>query len=145
MSSASQHPYVQFEGTKAWSALDAELTALAQNNDLIEQTDRRYIVGSLCKALVEAGINTSGVTTAAQKDVLYIRGWNVGFQKVAFTLLMQAQVGVSLSAAKDLTDKVLAGELVTVWVWNYALAAKLACDLGAVVRNKDGSEYANQL
>jgi hypothetical protein len=76
--------------------------------------------------------------TAPQKEVLYIRGWNVGFQKVAFTALMRSQVGVSLEAAKNLTDKVLAGETVTVWVWNHAIAAKLCCELGAVVLDRDG-------
>ena len=58
MSSTSQHPYVEFEGSKAWRVLDAALTSLMQNNDVVEQTDRRYIIGSLCKALAEEGIAT---------------------------------------------------------------------------------------
>ena len=56
MTDSFQHPYVQFEGTKAWQVIDAALTALVKNKDVIEQTDRRYIVGSLCKALADEGI-----------------------------------------------------------------------------------------
>ena len=61
MSVTPQHPYVQFEGTSVWSALDAALTALVQNGDVIEQTDRRYILGSLCKALAEKGVIANSV------------------------------------------------------------------------------------
>ncbi len=42
MPDAMRHPYIQFEGTKAWLALDAELSALVKNGDVIEQTDRIF-------------------------------------------------------------------------------------------------------
>jgi hypothetical protein len=58
MEAESQHPYIEFEGTKAWKVLDAELSTLVGNGDVIEQTDRRYIVGSLCKALAQEGIES---------------------------------------------------------------------------------------
>jgi hypothetical protein len=58
MTDSLQHPYVHFEGTQSWRALDASLTALVKNGDVIEQTDRRYIVGALCKALADEGIET---------------------------------------------------------------------------------------
>ena len=48
------HPYIEFEGTKEWAALDMAVTALVANSDVIEQTSRAYIVGSLCKALAES-------------------------------------------------------------------------------------------
>ena len=37
-----------------------------------------------------------------------VAGWNVGFQKVKFTFLLQARLGYSLSRAKHVTDAVLA-------------------------------------
>ena len=52
---SSKRPYVEYEGSKEWRILDAEMTKLVRNNDLIEQTDRRYIVGALCKALAQKG------------------------------------------------------------------------------------------
>jgi hypothetical protein len=55
MSISSKHPYVEYEGSKEWRILDAEITELVRNNDLVEQTDRRYIVGALCKALAQKG------------------------------------------------------------------------------------------
>jgi len=58
MSESLQHPYVQFAGTKTWRVLDAAITALVKNHDVVEQTDRKYIVGLLCKALADEGIET---------------------------------------------------------------------------------------
>jgi hypothetical protein len=63
MSATSQHPYVQFEGTKVWQIIDAELSALVKNGDVIEQTDRRYIIGSFCKALATEEAATSDLET----------------------------------------------------------------------------------
>jgi hypothetical protein len=54
MSSSSQsHPYSAYEDTETWHRLDEGITALVENKDLIEQTNRAYIVGSLCKALLD--------------------------------------------------------------------------------------------
>jgi hypothetical protein len=52
---SSKHPYIEYESSEEWRILDAELTELVRNNDLVEQTDRRYIVGALCKALAQKG------------------------------------------------------------------------------------------
>ena len=45
------HPYAQFEGSALWGAIDKQIAKLAANGDLIEQTAREYIVGSICQAL----------------------------------------------------------------------------------------------
>jgi len=45
------HPYVAYEGTRNLKVLDRAIDELITNSDLIEQTDRAYIVGFLCKAL----------------------------------------------------------------------------------------------
>ncbi len=52
--STYSHPYVGFEGTPAWSAIDKALQELAGNRDLIETTKHEYIVGFLCKSLAES-------------------------------------------------------------------------------------------
>ena len=47
------HPYSDYEGTKNWKLLDQAIDELVTNSDLIEQTNRAYIVGYLCKSLAE--------------------------------------------------------------------------------------------
>jgi ribosomal protein L7/L12 len=41
-----------------------------------------------------------------------ISGWKIGFEKVQFTMLLRHGLGLSLSAAKDLTEAVLRHEAV---------------------------------
>jgi hypothetical protein len=45
------HPYVRWEGTPLWKAIDKGIADLVGNNDIIGKADRRYIVGYLCKAV----------------------------------------------------------------------------------------------
>jgi hypothetical protein len=47
------HPYKKYEGTQLWRALDKGIGDLVQNQDLIEQEHRAYIVGYLCKVLTK--------------------------------------------------------------------------------------------
>jgi len=56
------HPYIQFENTKLWKAIDVEIEDLEKNNDLVLQTAREYVIGYLCKNLVEDGIVTDDAT-----------------------------------------------------------------------------------
>lgn len=51
-----EHPYTEFEGTKLWRVIDKALDDLVENRDLTETTDRRYIVGYLCKRIVKSNI-----------------------------------------------------------------------------------------
>jgi hypothetical protein len=78
-----------------------------------------------------------------EKQVVVFRGWEPGFNKVGFTALMQAEVGVSLSAAKDLTDKLLTGEPVIVWVHDLPKTVDQARNLGAVVVDEPWGKDAN--
>lgn len=41
-----------------------------------------------------------------------ISGWNDGFQKVHFTHLMKAEMHLTLHPAKQITDRIMDGELV---------------------------------
>jgi len=77
------------------------------------------------------------------KQVLVFRGWEAGFNKVAFTALMEKEVGVGLEAAKALTDKLLAGEAVIVWVRDPVRTVDQAQNLGANVVRDPWSRNAN--
>ncbi len=41
------HPYLAYEGTSNWSILNQAIEELVANSDLVEQTNRAYIIGSL--------------------------------------------------------------------------------------------------
>jgi hypothetical protein len=51
---ANEHPYDDYEGTALWRQIDAAVRDLVDNGDLLEQTDRRYIVGYITKQLSDA-------------------------------------------------------------------------------------------
>lgn len=48
------HPYLKYEGTTMWTSVETALTDLVANGDLVEQTNRKYIVGYFCKVLAGA-------------------------------------------------------------------------------------------
>lgn len=54
-----------------------------------------------------------------------LSGWNKGFQKVSMARLLQEYGGYSLSSAKSLVDRVLAGETVEIEVDDPRLAGEL--------------------
>src|SRR5947208_2935472 len=43
------HPYVRWEGTPLWRAVEKAVADLVQNKDLVEGEYREYIVGYICK------------------------------------------------------------------------------------------------
>ena len=45
----SQHPYSEYESDPLWPLLNKAINDLVDNGDLIEQTDRAYVVGYLCQ------------------------------------------------------------------------------------------------
>lgn len=53
----SEFPYEEYKDTKIWNVIEFAVSNLVDNSDLEEKTDREYIVGYLCKTLVESGIN----------------------------------------------------------------------------------------
>ena len=61
--SRSQHPYVEFEGSILWRAIEKEIAALVKNGDLQELTAREYVVGSICRAIA-GGKDSNGKKTA---------------------------------------------------------------------------------
>ncbi len=46
-----KHPYVEYETTPLWLLVEKGINDLVANQDLIEQEDRNYIVGYLCKVI----------------------------------------------------------------------------------------------
>jgi hypothetical protein len=49
--SSFTHPYLKYEGTTMWASVEQALAALVTNGDLVEKTNRKYIVGYFCKVL----------------------------------------------------------------------------------------------
>jgi hypothetical protein len=49
--SRKQHPYMKFEGSVLWRSVEKEIAGLVKNGDLKELTSRKYIVGSICRAI----------------------------------------------------------------------------------------------
>jgi len=45
------HPYLGWQGTPLWRAVEKAVADLAQNQDLVEKTNREYIVGYVCKTI----------------------------------------------------------------------------------------------
>lgn len=60
-----------------------------------------------------------------------ITGWKPGFHKVALVKLLENEVGLTHDEAKDATEKLLAGEALTLSAADWANFAKLAAEAGA--------------
>jgi hypothetical protein len=45
------HPYLDWEGTPLWKAVEKAIADLVENQDLIENEYREYIVGYVCKKI----------------------------------------------------------------------------------------------
>jgi hypothetical protein len=75
---------------------------------------------------------------------LIIEGWNVGFNKVAFTKMLQHEFGFSLTAAKDMTDQVLERTPIAINVVSAEIKriSSLAEQMGAIVCSENSSTSA---
>jgi hypothetical protein len=51
MSASSVSPYETQKGTQVWRTVNKAINDLVKNKDLIETTDRDYIVGYICEKL----------------------------------------------------------------------------------------------
>ena len=50
--------YSQFANTKLWNAIDKAIANLEKNRDLELTTDRRFVVGYLCKSLAKRNLTS---------------------------------------------------------------------------------------
>lgn len=69
-----------------------------------------------------------------------ITGWTEGLQKISLTHELQASLGLGLAAAKSITDRVLAGELVVFEQPSRAAAEQFAGRLSALGASTELSE-----
>jgi len=60
-----------------------------------------------------------------------ITGWKPGFHKIAIIKLLQQECGLSQEDAKEATDKLLAGETLTISAADWNNFTKLAAEAGA--------------
>lgn len=54
-----EHTYKEFETLALWGLIDKAVTDLEENQDLLLKTPREYVIGYLCKSLVE-GYSVNG-------------------------------------------------------------------------------------
>jgi len=72
---------------------------------------------------------------------LFIEGWKIGFNKVAFTKMLQQELHFSLTVAKGMTDQILEGRKLAVNVpgnipdLDIKRINSIAQSLGAIIRN----------
>jgi hypothetical protein len=52
------HPYSEFEKSKAWKVFDRAISELEKNRDLQITTERKYVIGFLCKQFAEHKLNS---------------------------------------------------------------------------------------
>jgi hypothetical protein len=50
---AAEHPYKKYESHPYWKRIDRGISDLVENRDLAERTARPYVVGYLCKMLLQ--------------------------------------------------------------------------------------------
>jgi hypothetical protein len=50
---APEHPYKKYESHPYWKRIDKGISDLVENQDLVELAARPYIVGYLCKMLLQ--------------------------------------------------------------------------------------------
>ncbi|BBF45456.1 hypothetical protein lbkm_4223 [Lachnospiraceae bacterium KM106-2] len=48
-----EFPYGKYQNTELWNLVEKAIEDLVENDDLEERTAREYIVGYLCKTVVE--------------------------------------------------------------------------------------------
>ena len=48
-----EHAYKEFEGLVVWKTIDKAIAELEENQDLVLKTPREYVIGYLCRSLIE--------------------------------------------------------------------------------------------
>ncbi len=62
------HPYAEFENTKLWKAIDVAIADLERNTDIKLETVREYVIGSLCKQLMNDKVVTYDSVVKSNSD-----------------------------------------------------------------------------
>jgi hypothetical protein len=53
-----RHPYTDYENGPLWAVVEKGIGDLVKNRDLVEEEERSYIVGYLCKVILR-GLKSS--------------------------------------------------------------------------------------
>jgi hypothetical protein len=48
-----RHPYTDYEADRLWPLIEKGVADLVENKDLVEKTERKYIVGYLCRVILK--------------------------------------------------------------------------------------------
>lgn len=56
-----QHPYIKYEQDKTWTVVNDLINDLINNNDIELQTSIEYVVGYICKGLLDSQVIKGGV------------------------------------------------------------------------------------
>ena len=56
-----QHPYIKYEQDKIWTVVNDLINDLINNNDIELQTPIEYVVGYICKGLLDSQVIKGGV------------------------------------------------------------------------------------
>ena len=51
-----QHPYIKYEQDKTWTVVNDLINDLINNNDIELQTSIEYVVGYICKGLLDSQV-----------------------------------------------------------------------------------------
>ena len=55
-----QHPYIKYEQDKTWTVVNDLINDLINNNDIELQTPIEYVVGYICKGLLDSQVIGGG-------------------------------------------------------------------------------------
>ena len=55
-----QHPYIKYEQDKTWTVVNDLINDLINNNDIELQTSIEYVVGYICKGLLDSQVISCG-------------------------------------------------------------------------------------
>ena len=55
-----QHPYIKYEQDKIWTVVNDLINDLINNNDIELQTPIEYVVGYICKGLLDSQVISGG-------------------------------------------------------------------------------------
>lgn len=55
-----QHPYIKYEQDKIWTVVNDLINDLINNNDIELQTPIEYVVGYICKGLLDSQVINAG-------------------------------------------------------------------------------------
>lgn len=63
-----RHPYVAYEADPLWPLIEKGIADLVSNQDLVEQEDRNYIVGYLCKIVLKGRKRAKTITKKGKRS-----------------------------------------------------------------------------